>query len=303
MGVVHGLLEFLLDDVLDFFVDGEDNVVAGVGLALDAAEPFAARVHGDQHLAGRAVQARVEGVLNAAQALVVQSDVADGLRGQFALGIETLRLLLKVDAAQVHGADPLAGFRVHLARDPGEGVRRLEPRHHLPRVAVQDARQQAGGVLRVGNFAGNGKHRVHRNGHGQLVAVAVVNDAAAGRHRNRALLLPLRALQPVAVTEDLQLNQAEADESTPQKQEAPEQVQPPLRVLQQAISRHGLHLTMIEGSKQEPELRYRNHRHVGARHHRHSGVLGAGLDADHLSGLRGLQAHLPRQHVNALRVP
>ena len=45
---------------LDFLVDGQDEVVAGIGLALDASEPPAARVHGDEHLAGLAAQFAVE---------------------------------------------------------------------------------------------------------------------------------------------------------------------------------------------------------------------------------------------------
>ena len=42
--VVNRLLQFLLGDVLDILVDGQDEVVARVGLRLHIGEPLPARV-------------------------------------------------------------------------------------------------------------------------------------------------------------------------------------------------------------------------------------------------------------------
>src|SRR5581483_308916 len=89
--------------------------------------------------------------------------------------------------------------------------------------------QQAGGSLRIGDLAGNGEYGVHGDGHGQLVAVAVVDDAAPRSDLDGALLLALRALQPVAVAEDLELDQTQADGAAPQEQYAAQHVQALIR--------------------------------------------------------------------------
>ena len=52
---LDGLLEFALGDVLNIFVYGENDVLAGLRLFLYPAEPFLARVYGDEHLARFAV--------------------------------------------------------------------------------------------------------------------------------------------------------------------------------------------------------------------------------------------------------
>ncbi len=71
---------------------------------------------------GLAVQLVVKLALDAAQALVVRSHVADHLRRQFALGIKTLRFLLEVNAAQIQRADAVCRFRVRLARHPAKSA-------------------------------------------------------------------------------------------------------------------------------------------------------------------------------------
>ncbi len=68
---------------------------------LQVSEPFAARVHGDHHAALHAVQLALVEVLDAGQPGVFHAYVAEHLRGQRTLGIETLQLLLKIDAAKV----------------------------------------------------------------------------------------------------------------------------------------------------------------------------------------------------------
>ena len=55
-GFFHAALEFAFGDGLDILVDGEDEVVAGLGLLLDAGEPALAGVDGDHQLAGLALE-------------------------------------------------------------------------------------------------------------------------------------------------------------------------------------------------------------------------------------------------------
>ena len=63
LGLLHGVVERVLGQELDVFVDGEDEIAAGLGLVLARAENLAARIHGGVHLAGNAVQLRVEFLL------------------------------------------------------------------------------------------------------------------------------------------------------------------------------------------------------------------------------------------------
>ena len=76
-------------------------------------------------------------------------------------------------------------------------------------------------LARSWNFAGHGENRLHRNGHGQFVAPAVVDDAAPRCNFGGALLLMLSALLKFAVGENLQIDQAGADGERPYNQHAP----------------------------------------------------------------------------------
>ena len=64
-----------------------------------------------------------------------------------------------------------------------------------------------GGLL-VGDLRGIGVDGVDQHGHGQLVQVAVVEDAAARRHLKGALLLLLGALDELLVAHDLEPEEA-----------------------------------------------------------------------------------------------
>ena len=64
--VMNRLIEFLLSDVLNIFVNSQDEVVSRVGLSLDIREPLAAGVDGDKHLSRAAAQFVIELVLDAA---------------------------------------------------------------------------------------------------------------------------------------------------------------------------------------------------------------------------------------------
>ena len=60
LGLLHVVVESALGHELDVFVDGELQILAGLGLVLDRAEHVAARIHGGEHAARDAVQLRVE---------------------------------------------------------------------------------------------------------------------------------------------------------------------------------------------------------------------------------------------------
>jgi len=55
---------------------------------------------------------------------------------------------------------------------------------------------------------------------------AIVNNPALGGDVDRALLLALRALFKVAVTEELQVDQTQANGTTPEKKNSAEEIEP-----------------------------------------------------------------------------
>ena len=102
MGLLHRRFQFAFRDVLDFLVDGQNDILARIGLLLDAAKPFAAGVHRDQHAAGFAAQFVIIRAFDSAQAFVVHAHIAEHLRCQLAFGIKALGFFLEIDAAQIH---------------------------------------------------------------------------------------------------------------------------------------------------------------------------------------------------------
>ena len=75
-----------------------------------------------------------------------------------------------------------------------------------------------GGLLVV-DLGGVGVDGVDLHGHGQLVQVAVVEDAAARSHLKGALLLLVGALHVLLVVDDLQPEEAAGDGAGPEKKE------------------------------------------------------------------------------------
>ena len=111
LGALHGVVERVLGHELNVLVDGEDaDCWPGSGSCSLEPSTFAARVHGGVHRARNAVQLRVELLLEAAEAVVVDADVAEHLRGDLVVGIEALKLLLEINALHVEGVD--AGCRL-----------------------------------------------------------------------------------------------------------------------------------------------------------------------------------------------
>ncbi len=76
---------------------------------------------------GRPCRLAIEFFFQAAQAIVVDANVAQHLRGELIVGIEALELLLEVDALHVEGLDRGCNLRRHAPRDPGEVTACVEP--------------------------------------------------------------------------------------------------------------------------------------------------------------------------------
>ena len=226
LGVLDGPVDFLFDNVLDFLVDGEHDIGARIGLAFDAPKPAAAGVLGNHQRPGIAPQLLVEGDLHTRQSFVVQTYIAQGLRGQLALGIKPLRLFLEADSAQVQGANSLGCFGVDFARDPGEVFLRLHPRQDLLGVAVEHAGEDGSGVGLIGNFQGNSVNGVDQHRHGQFLAIAIIDNATLGRNLNAAQLLAGGAQHKRVALEHLQVNQPGRDGQHPKPEQTAKQHQP-----------------------------------------------------------------------------
>ena len=229
--VFDRLFEFAFDDVLDLLVDGQHQIVAGLGLLLDAREPFLAGIHGNLHAARLALKRIVVFALDAAQAFVIGADVAEHLGRELSLGIEALRFFLKVDALQVQGANSINDVRVGFSRDPAESLVSPAVGQHHARVPAADARNQRDGIGQIGNLAGNGEGRIDQDRHGERVALAVVDDTALGGDIHRALLLLVGALLEISVAENLKVNQAQADGAEPQDEQTSQKVEPVIRTI------------------------------------------------------------------------
>src|SRR5437588_9363089 len=238
MGFLHRRFQFPLGDILDLLVNGEDNVFAGIGLPLDLIEVLPAGIHLDQHASGLAAQLFVVFTLDATEAFVVHPDVAQHLGGEFALGVETLRLFLEVDALEIKPLDTLRNFRIGLACDPAKRARSLALGQDFARIFFRYASDEGNRLCQVRNFCGNGESRVYIDGHREFAARPVVDDAALGRNFNGALLLVLGALFELAVLEDLQVDQAQADGKKPQQQNSAQEVEPELRTAAGRTRRH-----------------------------------------------------------------
>ena len=105
VGALHVVVEGALSHELNVFVDGELEILAGLGLLRDGAEDVAAGVHGGEHAAGDAVELVVEFAFDAAETVVIETDIAEDLRGDLVVGIEALKFFLEVDALDIEGVE------------------------------------------------------------------------------------------------------------------------------------------------------------------------------------------------------
>ena len=155
--VMNRLIQFLLGDVLNILVDGQDQALARFRLFLDIGEPLPARIHRDEHLPRTSPQFVIEGVFDATLPGVFHPDRSHHLRRQIACGIKALRLFLKMDALQSQRLDALDGFVIRLARHPAKRlVVAAVGQHHIVIVAG-NPRNQGNGRRQVLHFRGHGE--------------------------------------------------------------------------------------------------------------------------------------------------
>ena len=166
--------------------------------------------------------------LHASEAIVIGAHVSQDLRGKLAVGIEALEFLLEIHAFEIQRFHPRDLRGVKFARDPGEVSRGVQPGRNLMRgseavggVGVHDFGQGSGNSLPLGSagspsaFLKDGVDRIGQRGHGQLMQIAIVEDSAARRDLEGALLLPGGTVHEVLVMDDLQPDQAAADQDDP----------------------------------------------------------------------------------------
>ncbi len=228
VGPLHRMIEGILGHELNVLVDGELKILAGVGFMLDGAENMTTGVDGGEHAAGCAVKAGVEFLLETAETVVVEANVAERLRGDVAVGVEALKFLLEIEAVEVQSADMCSNFGRDTASDPGKTAATVKAFFDLVfgglgvgRIDVGEAGEGArvGGLVFVFDFVGNGVDGVDLHGHGELAHVAVVEDAAAWRDLKGALLLLLRAFNVFRVVDDLEPEEADGDGERPEEEE------------------------------------------------------------------------------------
>src|SRR5258708_945572 len=127
--------------------------------------------------------------------------------------------------------DARGNFRLRLARQPAKRLCRLAASKQLARILFRNSGNQRDGTARIRHLGRNGKNRVYGDRHRQLASLAIVDDPAFGRDFFGALLLMLRALLEAAVAEDLQIDQAKADDPAPENKDACEKVEPEIRAV------------------------------------------------------------------------
>jgi hypothetical protein len=146
-------------------------------------------------------------LLQAAQPVVVHAHIAQHLRGDLVVGIEALKLLLRIDALDVQslhlgctsGVTRRATHAKLCPLDSRSAIcvlagQRVFRDRCAPRPQARAPCLHPGGALLVVDLAGHGIEGVGLHRHGQLMQVAVVEHAAPRSHFKGAQLLLLRAL-------------------------------------------------------------------------------------------------------------
>ncbi len=122
-------------------------------------------------------------------------------------------------------------FHVGFAGYPAEGLAGAAVGEDDAGIVLGDAGNQADRVGEIGDFRGHGEGRVHLDRHGEFASGPVEDDAALRREIEAALRLVVGTLPELAVAEDLEVDQAEADGNEPQAEKSGEGVEPEFRVV------------------------------------------------------------------------
>ena len=76
MGTFHVVIEGALSHVLDVFIDRHLQILPGLRLVRNRSKHPAASIHCGEHAAGYAVEAGIVFLLETAEAVVIEADVA-----------------------------------------------------------------------------------------------------------------------------------------------------------------------------------------------------------------------------------
>src|SRR5262249_45012959 len=115
--VQDALMQLALGDVLEILVDGQLDGRTGCRRTLEAAERMSPRVGLNEDRPLLAADLRIVGVLEAAQAGVVDSHIPEEVRGELLVRIETPALLDEADPLEVERGDAARLIRRYLPAD------------------------------------------------------------------------------------------------------------------------------------------------------------------------------------------
>ena len=167
-----------------------------------------ARVGQRDDLARLAADRPVVGVLEAREAPVVQTDVAEDRGGKRPFRIEPLGLRDEVDPGNLESADLVGGRRFHLARRSRRSPSSASDARGSSRAGSRSSGARAeAAAARIFDVVGNRVDRGDFDRDRELPAFAVQDRAAPARDLDAPLLLPLRPRAVLGALHELELRQ------------------------------------------------------------------------------------------------
>ena len=164
-----------------------------------------ARVGAHYNAARQPLDGIVPAILESGQPVVVETNVAQDVGCELALGIKALVLPLEIHALEVQRAHTLGLLVGNLPLDPAESAGGIKTAQQVFLFQSEHWRKKPRDHSSVGNLCRHGEHRVHGKTHGERVHVAVENRSPIGSYLNSALLLLLGPAHQVDVFNDLKI--------------------------------------------------------------------------------------------------
>ena len=235
---LHRVLDAGKGDVLQLAVDRQRQVAAVVRLLrqADVLDDAAEAVLDHAAAAGGANECLLLRQFHAFLADVLDAGEAHQVGHHFALRIEALVFLARVEAVDAELVDLVDDVHFDLALEVDEGTVGVELLAQIRFRHVQQCRQcaQLGRRLRQ-HVVGNGPHRLDRQRRRQHLAVAVHDLAARGRQFEHALVTALALLLKKAGRHRLQPQRAAGQRGERGKQREQHHARTPVR---QAYRQH-----------------------------------------------------------------
>ncbi len=215
----HRRRQLPLDDVLDGGIDGQIEILAGLGIGRrevgggHGAPPGIAQHGADSRLAGDLL---VVEQLEPGQSLVVGADIAQDLGGQLAHRVVALALREEVDPAEVELAHRRGDRGIELARHPDELPVAGQLAEQVAAVETRNGRGEGlRGNLRVLDLGRYGIDGIDLHRDGELTADRVVDRATRRVELDDPLLLPQGFGCIEIVAHHLELVEAQRDQQHP----------------------------------------------------------------------------------------